>query len=240
MKQQDIKNEGSFQTSDDLVSSTAKGERLKRIRNLANLSREEFCADGDINLATLISWEIGRFGGLSAKGATRVISRVAKEGVFCTKEWLLYEVGAGPEVRSDYKKLPTLSEQTKITETASSEQSKIIEELILFRKLNKNSIDFIIEDDAMHPHYRIGDYVAGTKRFGEKIKSLITWDCIVQTNDGRIMMRNLQPGPRVNSFNLISTNLHTKVKDAIIYDVNLVVAAPILWHRRKDVSIIFD
>src|SRR5438552_2660970 len=87
-----------------LSSPEAKAERLKRIRNLANLSREEFCLDGEVNLATLVSWEVGRFGGLSRKGAGNVIARVAKEGVFVTPEWLLHEVGAGPEVRTDYKK----------------------------------------------------------------------------------------------------------------------------------------
>ena len=89
-----------------LTSPTAKAERLKRVRNLANLSREDFCADGEVNITTLISWEVGRFGGLSRKGATSVIARVAKEGVFVTPEWLLHEVGAGPDVRVDYKKLP--------------------------------------------------------------------------------------------------------------------------------------
>ena len=237
MKTKDRIQDGQFKPKDDLTSSNAKGERLRRIRHLANLSREEFCSDGDINLATLISWEVGRFGGLSSKGAARVIARVAKEGVFCSPEWLLYEVGTGPEVRADFKKLHQLAgeaESDTTNNTTSSENEKIIEELILFRKLNKNAIDFIIEDDAMFPHYRVGDYVAGTKRFGEKIKSLVTWDCIVQTNDGRIMMRNLQAGPRIKSFNLIPTNLHTKVKDSIIYDVEIVTAAPIIWHRRKD------
>jgi transcriptional regulator with XRE-family HTH domain len=220
--------------NDSLTSPKAKGERLKRIRNLANLSREEFCVDTEFTLAALISWEMGRFNGLSAKGAARVIARVAKEGVFCTPEWLLYEVGAGPEVKADYKKLQPQPENVDSETAVIPEKTAIIEELILFRKLNKNAIDYVIEDDAMLPHYRAGDYVAGTKRFGEKIKSLISMDCIVQMNDGRIIMRNLQLGPRENSFNLISTNLHAKTKDAIIYDVNIVVAAPVLWHRRKD------
>jgi DNA-binding transcriptional regulator YiaG len=230
---QDI--EQTLAQDDTLTSPKAKGERLKRLRRLANLSREEFCSEGEINVASLISWEVGRFGGLSAKGAARVIARVAREGVFCTPEWLLYEVGSGPEVRADYKKLqipPTEATDAKIE--LPSEQTSIIEEVITFRKLNKQAIDFIVEDDAMSPHYQVGDYVAGTKRFGDKIKSLISLDCIVQTSDGRILMRNLQRGPKENSFNLIPTNLNTKVKDAILYDVALVVAAPIIWHRRKE------
>lgn len=86
----------------------------------------------------------------------------------------------------------------------------------------------------MLPHYHIGDYVAGTKRFGTKIASLVSWNCIVQISNGEILMRNLQAGPRPNSFNLISTNFQTKIKNAIIYDVELVAVAPILWHRRQE------
>lgn len=219
---------------DTLSSPKAKGERLKRIRRLANLSREEFCLDSEINVATLISWEVGRFGGLSAKGASRVIARVAKEGVFCTPEWLLYEIGSGPEVKADFKKHNNQLEDMDTHVAFSSEDDSIIHEVILFRKLNKHAIDYIVEDDAMLPRYGIGDYVAGTKRFGDKIKSLLTLDCIVQMSDGRILLRNLQAGPRQNSFNLIPVNLQSKVRDAILYDVTLVIAAPILWHRRKD------
>lgn len=216
------------------ISPKAKGERLRRIRHMANLSREEFCADGETNITTLISWEIGRFGGLSAKGAAKVIARVAKEGVFCSPEWLLYEIGVGPEVRADYKKIQTSFEVDDDGENSIPENLIIIEELMLFRKLNKHAIDFVIDNDSMLPNYRMGDYVGGTKRFGAKILTLISWDCIVQLTDGRVMMRNLQRGPRDNSYNLIPTNLQTNVQNALIYDVELVAAAPVIWHRRKE------
>ena len=217
-------------------SSIAKAKRLKRVRNLANLSREEFCSDGEINLATLISWEVGRFGGLSKKGATNIVKRVAKEGVFVTSEWLLYEVGVGPEVRVDFKKLPKQKDNIKMEGRLPSEKTRIMEELMIFKKLNKDSIDFIVHDDAMLPHYQPGDYVAGTKRFKDKIKALIGYDCVVQTSDGQILMRNLQCGPRDDSFNLVPTNLQAKTKNTIIYDVKLASAAPIIWHRRREPS----
>lgn len=233
MEIQDRQHIEQVSSQDDTqTSAKAKGERLKRIRRLANLSREEFCT-GEINITTLISWEVGRFGGLSVKGASRAISRVASEGVFCTPEWLLHGVGKGPEIREKLQEQP---EDVDTNTVLPIEQDSIVQEVILFKKLNKHAIDYIVADDAMLPNYQIGDFVAGTKRFGDKIKSLISWDCIVQTNDGSILMRNLQPGPRENSFNLISTNLHTKTKNAILYDVILVVAAPVLWHRRKEPS----
>jgi len=232
MKPQDRQHNEQVQ-DDSSISPKAKGERLRRVRYLANLSREEFCSDGGVNLTTLVSWEVGRFGGLSTKGASRVIARVAKEGVFCTLDWLLYEVGAGPEVNVDYKKSQIKSKSNN-SKNYAAENSVIIKELMLFKKINENPIDFVIDDDAMLPYYQINDYVAGTNRFDKKISSLIGLNCIVQINSGRIVMRNLQRGPRANSYSLIATNLQTKIKDSIIYDVELVSAAPILWHRKKE------
>lgn len=235
MKQQDkMRTSNAFIQNNSSSSAIAKAERLKRVRNLANLSREEFCVNGEINLTTLISWEVARFGGLSKKGAASVIARVAKEGVFVTPEWLLYEIGVGPEVQADYKKLPKAKEKLKLATQLPSEKARIIEELMVFKSLNKYATDFMITDDAMLPHYQEGDYVAGTKRFGEKIHLLVGYDCIVQVNDGRILMRHLQQGPRYDSFNLVSTNLQSKVQNAVIYDVKLASAAPIVWHRRKE------
>jgi hypothetical protein len=215
-----------------LVSPLAKAQRLKRVRNLANLSREELCADGEINIATLISWEVGRFNGLTKKGAQRVIKRVAKEGVYCTLDWLIYEIGPSPVVRTNYKESQKQIQNTVSNQNQLNEKERIIEELLLFRTLNPNTIDYIVEDEAMAPQYNIGDYIAGTKRFTSKIKSLIGYDCIVQTKEGLILVRNLQPGPREISFNLIATNLQTKARNVLLYDVELVSAAPIIWHRR--------
>jgi transcriptional regulator with XRE-family HTH domain len=235
MKNKDKKRAKKSLLQDNALSSPeSKAERLKRVRNLANLSREEFCADGCVKLATLISWEIGRFGGISRKGAVTVITRVAKEGVFVTPEWLLHEVGVGPEVQADYKKISKPKEKTRSVIKIPTEKNRMVEELLAFKNLNKYAIDYLVNDDTMLPHYHPGDYVAGTSRFDDKIKLLIGYDCIVQTKDGRIWVRHLQQGPRADSFNLVPTNLKTKTKHAIVYDVELASAAPIIWHRRKE------
>lgn len=222
--------------SKDSPQSTpkAKGERLRRIRNMANLSREDFCARSGVTLATLISWEVGRFGGLSAKGAKRVVAFVAQEGVICSVEWLLYEVGSGPEVKANYYKISKVEEATEVERTFDEENQIMIEELMLFRKLNRSSIDLIVEDGSMQPYYNVGDFVAGIKRRGEKIKTLLGMDCIVQTKDGSLLLRTLQTGPREGSYNLVCKNAYWLGKDSLSYDVEVVSAAPIIWHRRKN------
>lgn len=219
--------------SDPLAQPEAKGQRLKRARNLANLSREQLCEGSGINIHTLIGWEVGRFGGLTMVGAKQIIKRLAQEGVICSPEWLLYEIGIGPEVRTDFVKIQEAAAIIK-TSSAIEDEKHIIDELMFFRKIHKNFSDYIIKDDGMLPHYQIGDYVAGNKRYKNKINEVIGLDCIVQTKDGRTFFRNLRRGPKEDSYCLVCSNSHADIKDVVYYDVELFSAAPVIWHRRKD------
>lgn len=227
--QQQAKN---TQEEQEKSAATAKAERLKRIRRLANLSREEMCSDGDINLTTLISWEVGRFGGLSKKGAIAVIKRVEREGVLCTLEWLLYGEGKSPELNFQSE----MQGKNKSSESKlQTEEEKIMEELLTFHRVNKNAIDFTIKDNSMLPHFKPGDIVAGVKRFKDDIAKLIGQNCIIETSDGLITVRNIQPGSAKNKYALVASNLEAKAKDLILYDKKIVSAAPIVWLRRYEI-----
>src|ERR1700733_6271968 len=83
--------------TDAKSSEEARAERVKRVRNLANLSRKEMCNDGTLNINTYKGWELGRYGGLPLDGADKIVARVAKEGVICTAKWLLYGTGEPPQ-----------------------------------------------------------------------------------------------------------------------------------------------
>lgn len=223
------------ETTDARSSPEAKGKRLKRVRNLANLSRDQLCEGGNINLHTLIGWENGRFGGLTRTGAERLISRLAQEGVQCTVEWLLHEIGPGPNIITDFATAKVDLHKKTPEKTSKSEEDKFIaEELILFRSQYSNATDFIVEDDGMLPLYNPGDYVAGKKRYPDKIMTVIGKDCIVQTEEGRIFLRNVRKGSLPNCYHLVCTNHHTQIEDSVLYNVKLISAAPIIWHRKKD------
>jgi hypothetical protein len=77
-------------------SPQARGERVRRVRNMANLSRPALCDKSDFKIDTLIGWEVARHGGLTEKGAQKLIHRIAQEGVICTVEWLLHELKGLP------------------------------------------------------------------------------------------------------------------------------------------------
>lgn len=73
-----------------------EGERLRRIRNLANLSRKVLCDEAEININTYIGYEVGRYGGLTKKGADKIIHYLSSKGVYFSMEWLMNGVGKGP------------------------------------------------------------------------------------------------------------------------------------------------
>ena len=189
-----IKYKKKVLVTDEKSTPSARAARLKRLRNLANLTRSEMCGTGEININTLKGWEIGRYGGLPLDGAQKVITRIAKEGVTSTIDWLLYETGMGPVI-SDITSKNHQESDTKQTESIEDEDVLIQAELLYFKQFYKDTIDYAVKDDGMAPQYQVGDTVAGIKHYGTSIDSLIGMDCIVQLNDGRVLLRQIKKDP---------------------------------------------
>lgn len=214
------------------VEAQERGERLRRIRNLANLSRRMLCDEAGININTFIGYEVGRYGGLTKKGADVIIPYLSSKGVYCSLDWLMNGIGKGPYIIPDIQ----LSKTDKTDKTADSfvdisEDQKVGEELLLFRAHYRNAVDYQISDDAMLPIYKIGSYVAGIPCSGSSIQNIIGFDCIVQTDTRELMVRNLREGRTKNVYTLTGFNPHTTLNNPILYDVKLLFAAKIIWHR---------
>ena len=223
----------------DLKSSAqSRGKRLKSLRMLADLSRKALEKQYQISASTIQSWEDGKAGGLTEKGALRVTAALRNEGVQCSTEWLLYGAGMGPQLTDkDYLRLgESLSEYEIKTPTRSEDDAAIMQELLIFRIHNQNTIDMIVIDDTMAPHYNIGDYVGGEYRTQQEIDTLINQDCIIETINGEIMLRRLKKGAKEETYSLHGLNPYTSQHYPTIYDVKLISAAPVIWHRRKDIQ----
>lgn len=213
---------------DEKSSAKARAERLKRLRNLANLNRKQICEGNDININTLKGWEIARYGGLPKDGAEKIVTRVKHEGVISSVDWLLHEIGPGPFIIPDFHKSQTLSTVKIIESSAINEITSITEELLLFRKYHSNAIEFILTDSSMEPTYRIGDRVAGVKYAGETIANTVGQDCIVQLKNGQTLLRNVQQGTQANCFNLVCSNSQIPT----MVNANIIFAAPLMRHYR--------
>src|SRR5579871_6555926 len=117
-----------------LASADARGMRIRRIRNMANLTRQQLCEDSGININSLKGWEIGRYVGLTWHGAEKIIQQAAKEGVKCTLDWLMYGIGIGPSVQTGFVDTPTIAISPNQLDTNQNEDKKIANELLLFKK----------------------------------------------------------------------------------------------------------
>ena len=220
------KQKKNIEVTDERSTPEARAARVKRLRNLANLSRKEMCDDEEINLNTLKGWEIARYGGLPIDGAHKIVKRVAREGVFCTIDWLLYEEGQPPRVN-----VMQMNEQ-RTQGMNQPEEKKIEEELELLKKHYSNVLFYQISDDGMSPFYEKGEFVAGIKEAGKQIDSIIGSNCIVQLANGQFLCRKLRKGKLENLYTLICMNSDTSVEIPIIADVELISAAMVVWHRK--------
>lgn len=216
---------------DDRSTPEARAARVKRLRNLANLSRKEMCEGNDLNVNTLKGWEIARYGGLPLDGAHKIVKRVAQEGVLCTVEWLLYEDGPSPSVN-----VRQAMEQSTLEIEKQSEENYLEKELELFQRHYSSTIQYIVNDNGMSPFYEIGDIVAGVKKTGKHIYDLIGTNCIVQLTNGQLYCRRLRKGRLENTFHLVCLNAEANVDTPIMVDVELLSAARIIWHRKCEAA----
>lgn len=212
-----------------ISSAVARGARLKKLRNFANLSRKDMCASEDLNINTYKGWEIARYGGLPRAGAFKVVQRVAKEGVTCTVEWLLYGNGPGPQLQIGFAS--SINDAPEEVHEHLTEYQAIQNEILFFSRQFKNSISLKVNDDGMSPFYKKGEYVIGIKIEEEVVPGVIGENCIVGLTSGEILCRNLRKYSS-GAYQLACLNFDAEIEKLILYEVELVFIAPILWHRK--------
>jgi hypothetical protein len=106
--------------------------------------------------------------------------------------------------------------------------------LAVFKAKNFNAVDLVVDDDGMLPQYKETDRVAGKKRIGFGIQLILGRDCIVQTDDGEVLLRNVREGSSPDTYTLVCNNPAVKKRNSIIANVKLVYAAPVVWHRKRE------
>lgn len=227
-----------IQESDDpKASKFARAKRLLAARHLLGLSRDTLGERHGITRGTLQNWETPiRRNGLTLNGAKRIAHALKAEGLNCTVEWLMYGVGDPPQITENLlTAFATKSIDMKPNEeTEQEETAQISKELLIFREAYPDYIDMIVPDDAMAPRFIEGEFIAGRRRFGDNIDSVLQLDCIVHLADNEIILRNIRPGSQPGLYTLACTNPNTKIKKPFLYDVELLSAAPVIWARRRN------
>lgn len=215
---------------DHYATPQERAARVKRVRNLANLSRKEMCDCESLNVNTYKGWELARYGGLPREGAFKIVERVAREGVLCTVDWLLYGSGSGPQLQLGLSNTSGANIQ-QTQEKVLNESQAIQNEIIYFSKQFENTVSLKLSDNSMKPFYQSGDYVAGIKIDPAEFINAVGENCIVGLKSGEVLCRNLRRGYE-NKYQLACLNLETDIDKPVLYDVELMFVAPILWHRK--------
>lgn len=207
--------------TDENASAEARAERLRKIRNLANLNRKQICDSKEINFNTFKGWELARFGGLPIDGAERVIKRVAKENVICSVDWLLYGKGQEPYLLPRSNNLTDLNDHTLI-----------LKEILVFQSFYPDVTFTQIQDDALAPQFMPGDYVAGIKIASNNISKALNQPCIVKLPNEDILVRYLKQGQNKNCFQLLATNLNSTLTNVFSIESELKSVATIIRHYK--------
>lgn len=211
------------------------GERLKRARILAGITtRREFEEKYKVSANTLQGWEQDK-NPLSSKGARRMIEAFKEAGLMCSLDWLMYGKGMPPR---PFEMLQTgirepLRYDKALGELNLKEEEAIYHETQLFKEKNLNPIVITIVDDAMEPFYSPGDYVGGVQIPIGNLEDFLGKACIIELENHQILPRFLYKGRIEGTYTLSSANPKTTSTSVNYYDVKIVNAAPIVWHRRK-------
>lgn len=204
-------------------------ERLKILRSIAGFSsRKAFCEAVGIPLPTMESWE-KEGNTLSSKGAKRLISALEKLGVSCTEEWLFWGVGFFPQNQGIKKDTPRIFESKNKLEN----NNKIIfKEISTFLKQDSQAIVLFVADHQMYPFYDKGDYVGGLRLFNKDISQAVGCNCIIEKEDGVILVRRLEGSLVKDRYSLFCYTPTEQYSFVSACDTPLKSVAPIIWHRK--------
>ena len=206
-------------------SPKARGQRLKQLRKLTGLSRKAIERKYQLSANTLNAWENALRAGLTEEGARKIIHLYQEELIDCSLNWLLHGEGNPPKRRTQI--IP--SEKAPLTDLT---QNTIPEEIEYFKKRHIEAVIYEVKEDSMWPTYRPGDFVGGIRHYAKDIPRLVGKDCIIETRDGRTYLRRISASTIPDRYNLISTNLETKIERPILYEIDIVACAPVTRHWR--------
>lgn len=193
-----------------------RGKRLRMLRVLSGLSRQQFQTQLNVSISTLNIWENGKIC-LTKKGALRVINAVKEVGIICSEDWLMFGNGLAP-----------YNSNNKSYNNLYTSDSSLPTEVEFFLKNNPNAIFTKIDDEFMLPIYHIGDIVAGIP--SEDINNAIGFVSIIRTNDFSIV-RRIEKIEKDNLY-LAAFNKNTANDNFVSISINNIKSiAKILLHR---------
>ncbi|MEM7589862.1 MAG: hypothetical protein AAF320_06895, partial [Myxococcota bacterium] len=158
-------------------SEKERGARLRIARSLTLYpTRAAFCEKHNFTIQTIQMWELGE-NAPSNRQLQRFMDVLKKEGISCSREWLLHGVGDAP-VRGK----PTADDSP--TKLSASDQ--VDREAQLFVSLSARrgleAIVVTVSDTHMQPEFAPTDRVGGYEAPSSDIDTLLGQTCLVKPN----------------------------------------------------------
>ena len=209
--------------ADNLILKRAK--RLRIARALSGLTREAFSKKHSISVFTLRSCELGHLA-ISHKTARKISNALQEEKILCTTEWIMEGKGQTPtfhHCEAPHKNLSLLSEE-----------DLILQEINLFKKSHTSAVVWQLQDNAMAPVYRCGDFIGG--QFIENHDQLIGKTCLIETQPNHFILRKItKDNNKFKPWILSALNLETRCCHYLRLS-KISSAALVLWTRRSLMS----
>ena len=222
----------NFEKIDELKIS--RGKRVRLVRAMTGLTIAEFASRINLSRGAVLGWENAKVGGLTEKGAEKIVNLAEEFDIACGSIWLMHGIGEPPTFLSNPEPGMIKEDNPPIYSTKPAKSTfpeAIKDEANFFQKKHSDSIAIQIKDDCMLPFFAEGDIVAGIKHYAADIETFIGKRCIVETYDKQILVRKITAKSGKNKFNLAGTNIDSSVKNCFLNDVLLKSATPIIWIR---------
>ena len=183
--------------------------RLRFIRSLSSLTRDEIEERHSIPESTLRKWETGRIP-LTEKGLNRCLEMYKKIGIIASRKWVLEGIGPRPYLSIEFG------------------EKEEFNDLIInhFKSVYNNCIVFKVTDETMLPKYSTGDIVVGNIYAGD-LKDLHNTDCIILLENDDLLLRRFVYTDSTN-YTLMNTNIK-EAKYPLLINTDIKYIAPVIW-----------
>lgn len=199
------------------------GKRVVFLRSLSGLTRKEFEEKYNIPVMTLRTWESATH--LKDKATQRFLTAIRQEGIKCYDDWLMSGNGQIPSINDALS-----ASQTELSELGNDFDEAISEEIYFLQRKYKNKFTAVlINDDSNFPFLTVGDYVGGIPV--TDIATLIKKLCIIENDEGVILVRQLIATDDPNKYHLRSYNLD--IEFPILYNQKIKKAFKVIWIRKR-------
>lgn len=212
------------------ISAAAVGKRLRHVRKLANLSREELAELAEVGRTSISYWEhaTNESSQMTPRSMAKVIQALSKKEVECTERWLRTGTGPAPKHISEINENQLINDRSTAEKTNLSTQliANLSDEIKRFTSINNLAVITKIDTNSMNPALEKGDIVGGIWQSSTALETEKI--CIIEINQ-KLQVRRVKPDNNSGLFQVaFLTYDSSQIEPFELKDIQLEKIAPII------------